>query len=47
MRGSSSRVGTLAGADLDMISAVRFVHRVVGLYTRIKLDVAERFAPIS
>jgi N-acetylglucosamine-6-phosphate deacetylase len=23
--------GTLAGADLDMISAVRFVHRVVGL----------------
>ena len=23
--------GTLAGADLDMISAVRFIHRVVGL----------------
>ncbi len=23
--------GTLAGADLDMISAVRYVHRVVGL----------------
>jgi N-acetylglucosamine-6-phosphate deacetylase len=23
--------GTLAGADLDMISAVRFVHRVIGL----------------
>ena len=23
--------GTLAGADLDMISAVRFMHRIVGL----------------
>ncbi|TIU44416.1 MAG: N-acetylglucosamine-6-phosphate deacetylase, partial [Mesorhizobium sp.] len=23
--------GTLAGADLDMISAIRFVHRVIGL----------------
>ena len=23
--------GTLAGADLDMISAVRFMHRVIGL----------------
>ena len=23
--------GTLAGADLDMISAVRFIHRIVGL----------------
>jgi N-acetylglucosamine-6-phosphate deacetylase len=23
--------GTLAGADLDMISAVRFIHRIIGL----------------
>ncbi|MER9596735.1 MULTISPECIES: N-acetylglucosamine-6-phosphate deacetylase [unclassified Mesorhizobium] len=34
--------GTLAGADLDMISAVRFVHRVVGL----DLDEALRMASL-
>ncbi|UCI07847.1 N-acetylglucosamine-6-phosphate deacetylase [Mesorhizobium sp. B1-1-8] len=34
--------GTLAGADLDMISAVRFVHRVVGL----ELDEALRMASL-
>ncbi|WP_376702486.1 N-acetylglucosamine-6-phosphate deacetylase [Mesorhizobium sp. ISC25] len=34
--------GTLAGADLDMISAVRFVHRVVGL----SLDEALRMASL-
>jgi len=32
--------GTLAGADLDMISAVRFIHRVIGL----ELDEALRMA---
>lgn len=34
--------GTLAGADLDMISAVRFIHRVVGL----DLDEALRMASL-
>ncbi|TIT94513.1 MAG: N-acetylglucosamine-6-phosphate deacetylase, partial [Mesorhizobium sp.] len=34
--------GTLAGADLDMISAVRFVHRVIGL----DLDEALRMASL-
>ncbi|TGQ48139.1 N-acetylglucosamine-6-phosphate deacetylase, partial [Mesorhizobium sp. M1C.F.Ca.ET.210.01.1.1] len=34
--------GTLAGADLDMISAVRYVHRVVGL----ELDEALRMASL-
>ncbi|TGV29816.1 N-acetylglucosamine-6-phosphate deacetylase, partial [bacterium M00.F.Ca.ET.168.01.1.1] len=34
--------GTLAGADLDMISTVRFVHRVVGL----DLDEALRMASL-
>lgn len=34
--------GTLAGADLDMISAVRFVHRVLGL----DLDEALRMASL-
>ncbi|MER9710812.1 N-acetylglucosamine-6-phosphate deacetylase [Mesorhizobium sp. M0174] len=34
--------GTLAGADLDMISAVRFMHRVVGL----DLDEALRMASL-
>ncbi|WP_434724863.1 N-acetylglucosamine-6-phosphate deacetylase [Mesorhizobium sp. RIZ17] len=34
--------GTLAGADLDMISAIRFVHRVVGL----DLDEALRMASL-
>ncbi|AZO10200.1 MULTISPECIES: N-acetylglucosamine-6-phosphate deacetylase [unclassified Mesorhizobium] len=34
--------GTLAGADLDMISAVRFVHRVVG----VDLDEALRMASL-
>ncbi|RAZ76376.1 N-acetylglucosamine-6-phosphate deacetylase [Mesorhizobium atlanticum] len=34
--------GTLAGADLDMISAIRFVHRVIGL----DLDEALRMASL-
>jgi N-acetylglucosamine-6-phosphate deacetylase len=34
--------GTLAGADLDMISAVRFVHRTIGL----ELDEALRMASL-
>ncbi|TPI76435.1 N-acetylglucosamine-6-phosphate deacetylase [Mesorhizobium sp. B2-8-9] len=34
--------GTLAGADLDMISAVRYVHRIVGL----ELDEALRMASL-
>lgn len=34
--------GTLAGADLDMISAVRFIHRIVGL----DLDEALRMASL-
>src|SRR6185369_6257761 len=34
--------GTLAGADLDMISAVRYVHRVIGL----DLDEALRMASL-
>jgi N-acetylglucosamine-6-phosphate deacetylase len=34
--------GTLAGADLDMISTVRFVHRVIGL----ELDEALRMASL-
>jgi N-acetylglucosamine-6-phosphate deacetylase len=34
--------GTLAGADLDMISAIRFIHRIVGL----ELDEALRMASL-
>ena len=34
--------GTLAGADLDMISAIRFIHRIVGL----DLDEALRMASL-
>ena len=43
-KGGSLRLadGTLAGADLDMISAVRFIHRVVGL----DLDEALRMASL-